>query len=287
MRFAMTGSQGLLGGAILQEMGRKGFDCWKLNWQDAMVSTPLQLASKMREQQITHLVHAAANTNLERGECDKVETFRDNTVLSEILAAACQHARVRIVFISSTGVYGSYKKEPYLETDPAMPTTVHHQSKYLAEVGITSITEGALILRVGWLFGGATHGKSDFVSARLNEARNSMDVMSNVEQFGCPTYTVDVARMLLDLVAGGFAGVFNCVNEGVASRFDYVREIYRIAGVSVNVQGFPASVFNRVAPVSNNEMATCHKLSLVGVQAPESWRSALRRYMTDYGMMSP
>jgi dTDP-4-dehydrorhamnose reductase len=282
-QIALTGASGLLGSALTFALDEQGKEPVALKGQDCLQRTPQDIAAHLRRNKVSHLVHCAANTNVEYCETHPEEAYRDNLFLSEVLASACALADVRMIYVSSTGVYGAHSEDLYREYDAAQPTTVHHQSKFKAEQAVQTLTEAALIIRTGWLFGGRLAGKDDFVSGRLREAQETDLMLSNTEQRGHPTFALDVAYKILDLAAQGHGGIFNCVNSGTASRYDYVRAILQIAGDATPVEARPASHFKRIAPVSFNETASTQKLAVIGGGALEDWHAALSRYMTDFG----
>lgn len=227
------------------------------------------------------MVHAAANTNVERCEAEPQVCYRDNVLLTELLAAAARRCGVPMTVISSTGVYGSHLQRPYTEFDEAHPQTHHHKSKLLAERAVLSAAEANLVLRTGWLFGGEASAPKNFVARRILEARSTQDgfISSNQQQRGCPTHVDDLADRLLALLALNAQGVFNVVNEGTASRFEYVREIVERAGLNVEVRPVAAGSFNRIAPVSDNETAINWRSNELGLPPMRSWQSALTNYL--------
>ncbi len=277
MRILLTGAGGLLGSAI----GRQ-------NAADALArdqvwsSTPAALAERVAGYDL--LIHAAANTNVEQCETDPAACYRDNLLLTELLARAAARAGVPLAFISSSGVYGAGSAEPYREFDPSNPTTHHHRSKYLAEQAVLAMHPANLVIRTGWLFGGAPANPKNFVARRLDEARAALAagtvLRANAEQSGTPSFVDDVAARLLALAAEGHAGLFNCVNSGHATRHQYVGAIVAAAGMTFEVQPSDAAAFKRVAKVSPNEMALNWKMDSLGLPPMPDWRASLAQYVS-------
>ena len=148
-----------------------------------------------------------------------------------------------------------------------------------------------LVVRTGWLFGGHMHASKNFVAKRIFEALAAKGgfITSNQEQRGCPTYVVDLATCLLEMIQRGARGVINCVNEGSASRFEYVREIVTQTRLDIEVRPITAASFNRSAPVSNNEMAINWRAAELGLPPMRSWQAALGGYLAsdDMRQMTP
>jgi len=280
MTVLITGSTGILGSAITEYLTQQGesiirFDRKEFRWADIRANS-----EKLNE--IDCIIHAAANTNVESCELDSLNCYKDNTLLTERLAYAASLANCKFVYISSTGIYGTEKPdEPYTEYDIVNPTTHHHRAKWLGEQAVNRYLNNALILRAGWVFGGEPDNSKNFVARRIEEALSSSSkkIQSNSQQKGVPTYAFDIAQKLYELLNNDEVGTFNIVNQGVASRFDYVSKIIQIAQLDVTVLPTSAGTFNRKAKVSNNESAVALKLQQLGYEALPCWKESLEKYI--------
>lgn len=280
MKLWLTGAGGLLGSAVAAASAARGASCQPLA-RPALTVSAAQLARQLEGADL--LLHAAANTNVEQCEAEPDACYRDNFLLTELLAQAAALAGVRLLFVSSTGVYGSAASTPYREYDVAQPTTHHHRSKLLAEQAVLAAAPHNLVVRTGWLFGGAPGLPKNFVARRIDEARQAQaqgrSVGANAEQHGVPCWTRDVAPRMLDLAEAGVCGVVNCVNSGSASRFDYVAAVVALAGLALPVLPVQAAGFARKAQVSPNEMADNWKMRMLGWPDMPHWRSSLESYL--------
>jgi dTDP-4-dehydrorhamnose reductase len=279
MKLLISGAHGLLGGALSRRASAHGHD-W-VGLDRARVSLLPDVPLDRVFDGIDHFIHAAANTNVEQCEADPLACYRDNVLLTERLIGAARRRGVPVTFISSTGVYGSYKKDPYREFDEARPETHHHKSKLQAENLVLAADWNNLVVRTGWLFGGGALEQKNFVAKRILEAKSATSgfISSNQEQRGSPTYVVDLAQRLFELIGNGARGVFNGVNAGAASRFEYVQAIVTLAGLRVEVRPVAAQGFNRIAPVSNNEMAINWRADEAGLVPLRPWQAALQEYL--------
>lgn len=280
MRIGVTGGSGLLGAGLLSQTHLSGAEMVPLSYKDFHVGKSSANAALLKNLGLSHLIHCAADTNVERNELLPDEAFASNTLLSEWIAKTCSDVGVKMTFISSTGIYGDHDTKPYTEYSDVIPTTIHHRSKYQAEQAVQRLLPDALIIRTGWLFGGDIGKKKNFVVNRIREIRNASEpIRGNAEQFGCPTYVEDVVNRITRSVELGLFGVFNCVNSGTASRYEYVAEIVSSAGLDTPVLPAPASEFRRNAPVAKNEMATNYKYQLLGFEPLPDWRQSLEKYI--------
>jgi dTDP-4-dehydrorhamnose reductase len=281
MKVLFTGASGLLGIACRNVFEQAGIGFSSLRRELAWHMVRTHQGSELADADI--LVHAAANTNVEQCELEPDACYRDNFLLTEGLAIVCANVGIPLVFISSTGVYGEGEDTPYREYSDVRPTTHHHRAKWLGEQAVLAAAKSNMVIRTGWLFGGPFENPKNFVARRLEEAvklsATSTPLFSNSEQRGCPTYTGDVADRLLLLMRKRYQGVFNIVNEGNASRLDYVRAILESAGNDLPVEPTSAAAFNRRAKVSANEMALNWRANELGLPAMPNWRSSLNSYI--------
>lgn len=284
MKLLISGAGGLLGGALTKLAAERGHEFVALDRASVAMSlaSPAATTLDARFEGIDHFVHAAANTNVERCEVEPAACYRDNLLLTELLAAAARRRGVPMTFISSTGVYGSHQDTPWAEYDETRPGTHHHRSKLLGEQRVMAADAANLVVRTGWLFGGNAQAAKNFVAKRILEARAAREgfIQSNQQQRGCPTRVDDLAERVLDLIELRATGVFNAVNAGSASRFEYVREIVSRAGLPVEVRPVAAGDFKRVAPVSDNEMAVNWRADSLGLPPMRPWQDALAEYLS-------
>lgn len=284
MKLLISGASGLFGSTLMKYASARGHECVTLDRAQVNLNLNAEAAAALDAcfTGVDHFVHAAANTNVERCEVDPAACYRDNVLLTELLVNATRRCGVPMSFISSTGVYGSQQVLPWAEYDEVRPGTQHHRSKLLGEQLVLAADWSNLVVRTGWLFGGDEKAVKNFVAKRILEARAAKGnvIFSNQQQRGCPTYVDDLAERLLDLIALRARGVFNVVNSGSASRFEYVREIILRAGLDVEVRPVVASDFRRIAPVSDNEMAVNWRADTLGLLPMRPWQEALADYLT-------
>lgn len=283
MRIGVTGSTGMLGTEVIKAINTSGYEAYELDRNVLSHTTSLSDTVNLLDSlEINSIIHCAANTNVELCEKEPEKCWVENSLFPETLTTAAARLGIKLVFISSTGIYGQSKSTPYIEYDTVTPTTVHHKSKYQAENFIKSCHQDYLIIRTGWLFGGNWDSKKNFVANRIKEARSSGGtILANARQFGNPTYAKDVAETIVQLIRAGHVGVFNCVSEGVASRYEYVAEIINIAGLQVKVLPAEKTLFERLAKVSDNESATNFKLQALGIGTARRWQAALAEFISE------
>lgn len=152
MKVVITGASGMLGGAFYDIFSDFGCEIVTIPYQKLNTFSSQDIANCIQGADI--LVHAAANTNVEECEIDVDSCYRDNYLITEFLAKICLISRIKMVYISSVGVYGEHQTEPYREYSDVIPTTHHHRAKLLGEKSVLSTSFSNLVIRTGWLYGG-------------------------------------------------------------------------------------------------------------------------------------
>ena len=271
----MVGPRGVLGSAFTRriplcdriDLGREVIDPGK----------PAAIRARVVALKPRLVINCAADTDVEGAESAPERAFAINATLASALADGAAASSAAMVHFSSTGCYGDWKDEPYNDEDPLRPTTAHHRSKAAGEAAVLQAHPHALVLRLGWLFGGVPGQRKNFVWARLVEAHQKAEIGSNPSQYGNPTDADGVARLTLELVAARIHGIFNCVGEGHrASRLDYVAAILAAAGSTTRV--VPVQ-FARRAAVSPNESALNARLMALGLNTLPPWRDSLASFV--------
>ena len=281
MKILLTGSNGNLGRSFLKLASQNNVEIITLN-RSKFINSNYSIGY-LEDINIDAVIHTAANTNVESCEQNHIQAYTDNALLTERLALLALIKNAKMVYISSTGVYGNHILDrPYLEYDQTYPTTVHHRSKLSGEKAIKDLTSNYLILRTGWLFGGSPDSDKNFVAQRIREAKNnpSSTINANIDQVGNPTFVDDVAHTTLKILGKDAVGIYNLVNSGVATRYDYIKQIYTEVSVNKYLVPRKAEYFSRKAPVSLNESASNLKLSKIyGCDLP-MWKSSLKTYIS-------
>lgn len=281
MRVLITGSSGLLGSACKYYFQKQSAEVIGFNRAD--LTSTLWNSNHGLLDGVDLLIHAAAMTDVDACERDPDACYQSNYLLTDHLAKACARRKIKMVYISSTGVYGETKQSPYSEYDEACPTTHHHKAKLLGENAVIAASQSNLVIRTGWLFGGHVDQRRNFVARRIEEAQRHAAqgsiMFANATQVGSPTLVDDVVARILLLVNGDFSGLFNVVNDGWVTRHEYVSAIVELSKIQTQVEAADANAFSRTAPTSKNESARNWRMMAEGIPAMENWKIRLAEYI--------
>jgi dTDP-4-dehydrorhamnose reductase len=258
MRVAVTGAAGRLGTALVAALADAPFTgpSGPIAWDRAAfdLDAPAGIGSRLDRDRPEVVIHAAAWTDVDACALDPELAIRRNAVATGILAAACAARDMDLVVVSTNEVFDGQRTDGqgYLPTDPLTPGNPYGASKAGGERLATEAfagTTGAVlgIARTAWLFG--TPGR-DFPSRILDAAERAVaagePLRAVADEWGTPTYTVDVADAIVELLADdAVAGIHHLVNGLFATRADWASYVVGRAGIDVEVVPVPASTWER------------------------------------------
>ena len=238
MRIFVTGNRGQLGQELMRAFPDDEIDGADLPELDI---TDEGLTRRTIEgAQPDVVIHAAALTDTRVCEDDPDLANRVNGLGTRNVALACRDTGAALVYVSTNEVFDGTKREPYVESDAPNPINAYGRSKFAGEEQAQAIVERLYIVRTAWLYGGAHPGAGarlggggrDFPSKVLAAASQQPELTMVTDEIATPTLARDLAEAIARLVATGAYGVYHFTNAGECSRFDWAREVLRLAGRS-------------------------------------------------------
>jgi dTDP-4-dehydrorhamnose reductase len=276
-RLLITGGRGMAAADFARVALARGFEVTAASHQELDVTRwadVRQMIEALRPDAIVHTVGLAVDPCESDAElADRVHVWGTACV-----ARACERVGAVLINLSTCGVFGDERRF-YSERDGVVLKTEYARSKARAEQAATEACSRTFNIRPGWLYGGTTEHKKNFVVQRFLEARRSPVMRSASDKFGCPSYTGDLARVALDLLETEQYGLYHVTNAGGCSRFDYVSHIVRTFGLDTPIEAVDSTYFPRPSMVPDCEMLDNGRLRFIGIDQPEPWQEALERYV--------
>src|SRR5256714_83558 len=278
-RVVIVGAGGRLGAALLRAW-RHDFNVVGFNHAQLDLGQPEQMRTKLGGLEFDALINTAAQTNVDRCETQQEEAFALNAEAPRVLAEVCASKNARFIHISTDYVFDGEKREPYTEDDEARPISVYGESKLEGERLALEANERSLIVRGSWVFG---PDRPSFVDWAIGQARERDDVKAIADKWATPTYTLDLAALLLPLITQQeIAGVIHLANSGECSWQEYAQwalDCCRAEGIPMKARTIGTSSlaemksFIAKRPVYS-VLSTAKYEALTGV-APRPWREAV------------
>ncbi len=223
------------------------------------------------------VIHTAAFTAVDDCERNPDLSFQVNAEGTRNVALACRQTRASMVYLSTDYVFDGKKTSPYIETDDPNPINAYGRSKLQGEKYVAELVEHLWIVRTSWLFGPL--GKN-FVEAILARARQGESLRVVDDQVGAPTYTLDLAGKLVEIVERGKPGVYHVTGQGYCSWFEFAQEILAQAGMgNTAISPIDTAASARPAPRPRNSRLANTRLLEQGLGLLPTWQNALGRYL--------
>ena len=301
MKIFVTGVNGQLGHDVMNEVHRRGHigvgsDIHSAynGVQDGTVAVTMpyiQLDITDRDEvlkTITELkpdavIHCAAWTAVDMAEDeDNIEKVRAvNVDGTRNIADACKTSNSKMLYLSTDYVFDGQGERPWQPDDRNYrPLNVYGQTKLEGELAVSDTLEKFFIVRIAWVFG--LNGKN-FIKTMISVGKNSDAVRVVNDQIGTPTYTFDLARLLIDMVESEKYGYYHATNEGgYISWYDFCVEIYRHYGLKTKVIPVTTEEYGLSKAVRPfNSRLDKAKLVETGFAPLPSWKDAVRRYLKE------
>ncbi len=268
------GSQGQLGQALCDRFAHEhDVTGWSRPQYD--VSQP-SMADAVADAAPDVVINAAAWTNVDGAEAAPAAAFAANALGPKYLAEGCRRCGATLVQISTNEIFAGDEGVFYREYDQPQPWSVYARSKRAGEIAALQTWNQVFVVRVAWLFG---PGGNNF-PVKIAATADTHDALRVVaDEWGNPTYTVDVAEALAKLAASERFGTYHLVNEGHASRFELAQEVMALTGRDrVEIAPIGLDEWPRPAPppphaVLINQAAAALDITL------RPWRAALAEYI--------
>ena len=277
MKVLVTGVKGQLGHDVMNELALRGIEVIGVDVEEMDITDRTACETVISQEKPDAVIHCAAYTAVDAAE-DNLELCRKiNAEGTRNIARVCKAMDIKMMYISTDYVFNGGGQRPWEPDDHREPLNVYGLTKYEGEIAVEQNVQKYFIVRIAWVFG--VNGKN-FIKTmlRLGKEKGAVSVVN--DQIGSPTYTYDLARLLVDMIQTDKYGRYHATNEGLCSWYEFACEIFRQAGMDevkvtpVDSDGFPA----KAKRPSNSRMSK-EKLTENGFERLPSWQDALGRYL--------
>ena len=274
----ITGILGQLGYDLAKELTKRGVEYIAPSLEELELTTEVGAKNFILDKKPDIVAHCAAYTAVDKAESEAELALTVNGMGTRWVAEACREVGAKMIYISTDYVFGGDGKIPYEVNDEKNPVNVYGRSKLLGEDAVSMIVDKHFIVRTSWVFGINGH---NFIKTmlKLGETKKKINVVN--DQIGSPTYTVDLAKLLADMMATEKYGIYHATNEGFCSWAEFAREIFKEAGVDVEVDGIPTIEYPTPARRPFNSRLSKKSLDEAGFDRLPTWQNALERYLAE------
>ncbi|RGV95807.1 dTDP-4-dehydrorhamnose reductase [Ruminococcus sp. AF14-10] len=282
MRILVTGVKGQLGYDVMNELAKRGHTGIGVDVEEMDITDAAKVEQVIKESEVEAVIHCAAYTAVDAAEDNAELCHKINAEGTENIAKVCKELDLKMIYISTDYVFNGEGTRPWEPDDEREPLNVYGQAKYEGELAVEKYLEKYYIVRIAWVFG--VNGKN-FIKTMLNlsETHDELSVVN--DQIGSPTYTYDLARLMVDMVETDKYGRYHATNEGLCTWYEFATEIFRQAGKEITVHPVTSDQFPSKARRPHNSRMSKDKLEANGFDRLPTWQDALNRYLKAIGVI--
>lgn len=267
MKVLVTGANGMLGQDLCPILEDVGAFVIETDIDTLDITNAEQVKQVLTDIRPDMVIHCAAYTNVDKAEEDLKTAELINVTGTENIAETCGKLGITLVYISTDYIFDGENEDPYTTEDMPNPINNYGCTKYEGEEAVRSLCEKYYVVRTSWLYG--HHGKN-FVETMISLAdRNEIKVVD--DQYGCPTWTVELANGILKLLSKPY-GTYHVCGSGYTTWYGFAKEIFAQSNLDVNLQSCKTEEFPR--PAKRPKYSVMDNDGLC-----RNWQAALKNYL--------
>lgn len=276
MKVLVTGVGGQLGYDVIKELKQRGINCCGADRAEFDITDYEVTQSFIKAYMPDAVIHCSAYTAVDKAE-DEVEVCRNvNAIGTENIAKVCKEIDAKMIYISTDYVFPGIGDLFYQPDDNTAPCNIYGQTKLEGELAVKDILKRYFIVRISWVFG--ING-NNFIKTMLKLAETHKELNVVADQIGSPTYTADLAVLLVDMIQTDKYGTYHATNEGICSWAEFAEKIFAVAGKNVKVNHITSEEYPTKAKRPKNSRMSKDKLVENGFNRLPNWEDAVERYI--------
>lgn len=277
MKILVTGYNGQLGYDIVRLAKERNIEAVGVDIQDMDITNEKQVEEVITAGNYDAVIHCAAWTAVDKAE-EMVELCHNvNVNGTKYIANTCEKLDIPMMYFSTDYVFDGLGENAWNEYDERHPLNVYGQTKYEGELEVERLAKH-FIVRISWVFGVNGH---NFIKTMLKFGKERGKVSVVNDQIGSPTYTYDLSKLVLDMIQTDKYGTYHATNENLCSWYEFACEIFKQAGLEVEVTPVDSNAFPVKATRPKNSRMNKTQLDKNGFNRLPSWQDALSRYLKE------
>lgn len=280
MKVLVTGAKGQLGFDVARRLEKKSIQYLGIDVEVLDIADELKVIQLVSDYKPDVIVHCAAYTAVDKAEDEKELCYNINVLGTKFLAEACKNINAKMVYISTDYVFDGNKECPYEVVDKPNPINFYGITKYEGELEVQKLLEKYFIIRVSWLFG--VNG-NNFVKTMLKLGKDRDEISVVADQIGSPTYTYDLAKLLVEMIKTDKYGIYHATNKGYCSWYEFACEIFKLAGLDIKVKPIDTYDYPTKAKRPKNSRLKMEYFADMQYSKLPVWKEALKKFLGELG----
>lgn len=292
MKVLVTGVKGQLGYDCVNELTKRGHEAIGVDIEEMDITDSASVNNVIKKVNPDAVIHCAAWTAVDAAEDEdkKEKVHLVNAAGTENIAKVCKELGCRMMYISTDYVFDGQGEKPWKpDCKDYKPLNVYGETKLAGELSVSGTLDKYFIVRIAWVFG---KNGNNFIKTMLKVGKTHDKLKVVNDQIGTPTYTYDLARLLIDMIETEKYGYYHATNEGgYISWYDFAKEIFRQA-VELNHKEYSEDHLTVIpvttaeygiskAPRPFNSRLSKSKLIENGFTPLPTWQDAVKRYLKE------
>lgn len=275
MKILITGANGQLGREIQKQYKDTSAELILTDVKDLDITDTKAVYEMVEDKKPNIIINCAAHTQVDKCEEQWDLAYKINAIGPKNLAEAAYRVGAEIVQVSTDYVFDGEATEPITEFDTPNPKSAYGKTKLEGEKFVKELNPKHYIVRTAWLYGDG----NNFIKTmlKLSETHKELKVVN--DQVGTPTSTVDLARVIKNLVENKNYGTFHCTCKGICSWYDFAKEIFRQKGLDIKVNPCTTEEFPRPAKRPKYSVLRNYMLELTTGDITRDWKESLKEYL--------
>ncbi len=278
MKIILLGSNGQLGWEFKQFLKDK-VELFSFTHRELDVLNLNSLERNFQEIHPDVVINCAAYTKVDKAEEEQELAYNINAIGAKNVSLASYKVNAKVIYFSTDYVFDGKKSIPYTEMDEPTPISVYGKSKLRGEQFTKEANPNHLILRITWLYG--ING-NNFVKTIIKLAKGSKPLRVVDDQYGTPTYTLDVVKQTWELIRNGKIGLYHSSNNGEATWFEFAKEIISNLNLKAAIVPISTEDYLTLAKRPQYSVLENHLLKLENLDIMRGWKEALKDFTNNY-----
>ncbi|MGL5695176.1 MAG: dTDP-4-dehydrorhamnose reductase [Peptostreptococcaceae bacterium] len=275
MKILVTGSNGQLGREIIKQLDNTKHIIFCEDRNTLDITNFAEIDNYIVQKKPDVIINCAAYTKVDLCEEQIQLAYKVNSIGARNIAICAQKINAKNVYVSTDYVFDGNSSNAYKEDDKVGPTSIYGKSKLLGEEFTKSMSSKYFIIRTAWLYGDG----HNFVKTMINLSKSHKEINVVNDQYGSPTYTKDLAKVILNLIDTEYYGIYHGTNNGTCTWYEFAKKIFEIENIDIKVNPITSDEFKSAAKRPTFSVLDNFMLNLINMDTFRNWEDAIYDYL--------
>jgi len=276
MKVLVTGADGQLGYDVVKKLKKLDIEHIGVDKEDFDLTIENETKEFILNYEPDVIIHCAAYTDVDQAEVERELCYQVNVEGTRYVAEIAKELDAKMLYISTDYVFDGQGEKPFEVTDQPNPINYYGETKYLGEQEVQKLLDKYFIVRTSWVFG--EHG-DNFVKTMLKLGKERDEISVVADQYGSPTYTGDLAKLIVEMIKTDKYGIYHATNEGFCSWYEFAKEIFKVAGIDIKVKPVSSKKFKSKATRPSNSKLSKKSLANNRFKLIDCFKQSINKFI--------